>query len=196
MLRIAGRAGAALMLAVAGAATMRAVPSVYPTGTTIYDPGKAWSGYTVFVLPDTGAALIDMNGAVVKQWANFEGASGGPTRVLPGGYVMGALGRRAPHQESMAVGLFDWNGTALWRFDRGEQVAGAKGQMEWSARQHHDWQRDDFPAGYYSPEASPAATNARTLVLSHSTVTNPAISAQALEDDTLDRKSTRLNSSH
>lgn len=41
MLRIGGRAGAALVLAAAAAATTRAVPSVYPTGTTIYDPGKA-----------------------------------------------------------------------------------------------------------------------------------------------------------
>ena len=185
MLRPAGRACAALTLTAASAATMWAVPSVYPTGTTIYDPGKAWSGYTVFVLPETGAVLIDMNGAVVKQWADFEGASGGPTRVLPGGYVMGALGRRPPHQEARAVALFEWSGTERWKFTRGEQVAGENGEMEWSARQHHDWQRDDFPAGYYSPEAAPRADGARTLILSHSAVTDPAISERPLEDDTL-----------
>ncbi len=36
-----------------------------------------------------------------------------------------------------------------------------------SLRQHHDWQRSDFPAGYYSPEAKPSAAGARTLVLTH-----------------------------
>jgi hypothetical protein len=179
------RISTCVVAAAASAVGLHAVPSVYPTGTTIYDPARAWSGYTVFVLPDTGAALIDMNGAVVKQWTEFEGASGGPTRVLPGGYVMGALGKRPPYQESRAVGLFDWGGTQVWRFDRAEEIAGANGQMEWSARQHHDWQRDDFPAGYYSPEASPKPAGARTLVLSHSHVTNPAISDRALEDDTL-----------
>ena len=179
------RISACVMVAAASAVGLLAVPSVYPTGTTIYDPAKAWSGYTVFVLPDTGAVLIDMNGAVVKQWTNFEGSSGGPTRVLPGGFVMGALGKRPPYQESRAVALFDWAGTELWRFDRGEQIAGPKGQMEWSARQHHDWQRDDFPAGYYSPEASPRSAGPRTLVLSHSAVTDAAVSERPLEDDTL-----------
>jgi len=57
--------------------------------------------------------------------------------------------------------------------------------MEWSARQHHDWQRDDFPAGYYSPEASPRSAGPRTLVLSHSAVTDAAVSERPLEDDTL-----------
>src|SRR2546422_11212910 len=27
-------------------------PSIYPTGTTIYDPARAWSGYTVFDTPN------------------------------------------------------------------------------------------------------------------------------------------------
>ena len=44
-----------------------AYPSVYPTGTTIFEPDKCWSGYTVFPASDVGATLIDMNGEVVKQ---------------------------------------------------------------------------------------------------------------------------------
>ena len=47
-------AALATLLFLAGA---HAAPSVYPTGTTIFDPAKAWSGYTVFVLPETGAVL-------------------------------------------------------------------------------------------------------------------------------------------
>jgi len=40
-----------------------AYPSVYPTGTTIYDPDKTWSGYTVFGTPEQqGAVLVDVNG--------------------------------------------------------------------------------------------------------------------------------------
>ena len=41
-------------------------PSVFPMGTTIYDPEKAWSGYTIMPIVGTGAVLIDMNGNVVK----------------------------------------------------------------------------------------------------------------------------------
>jgi hypothetical protein len=177
--------GALAATLIVTSAVMNAGPSVYPTGTTIYDPARAWSGYTAFVLPDTGAVLVDMNGRTVRQWANFEGASGGPIRILPGGHVMGAIGRRPPYQESMAVAQFDWADNQVWRFDRAEQVPGRDGTPTWSARQHHDWQREGLPAGYYSPEASPRVNGERTLILAHRNLANPAIHAQQLEDDYL-----------
>ena len=43
--------------------------SVYPTGTTIYEPDRAWNGYTVLSPLATQAVIvIDMNGNVVKRW--------------------------------------------------------------------------------------------------------------------------------
>ena len=173
------------LTAIGTSVVINAGPTVYPTGTTIYDPSRAWNGYTVFVLPETGAVLIDMNGRTVRHWTSFEGASGGPTRVFPGGQVAGALGSRQPHQESMAVAQFDWNDTLLWKFDRAEQVQSGPGPAQWSARQHHDWQREDFPAGYYSPDASPRFVGGRTLILAHKNLLNPAISDRQLEDDYL-----------
>jgi hypothetical protein len=163
----------------------KAGPSVYPTGTTIFDPARTWSGYTLFVLPDTGTVLVDMNGRTVRRWDVFEGASGGPTRMLPGGHVVGAIGRRPPHQESMALAQFDWADKPVWRFDRSEQVADRDGKMVWTARQHHDWQRESLPAGYYSPEASPRLEGERTLILAHRNLSNTAISDRPLEDDYL-----------
>lgn len=54
-----------------------AAPSVYPTGTTIYDPARAWSGYTVLSLLATQAVVvIDMNGKVVKGWDGFNNSAG------------------------------------------------------------------------------------------------------------------------
>lgn len=65
-----------------------AFPSVYLTGTTIYQPDKTWNGFTVFGIPDQqGAVLIDMNATEVRRWAEIK--SGGPARILPGGYVVG-----------------------------------------------------------------------------------------------------------
>src|SRR5215831_8286625 len=162
-----------VVLTVAGlaATAIHATPSVYPTGTTIYDPARAWNGYTVFVLPQTGAVLIDMNGTTVREWPVFEAASGGPTRVFPGGYVMGAVGSGRPHQESLSIARFDWKGTELWKVG--------------DVRQHHDWQRDDFPAGYYSPLATPSVEGGRTLILSHKNLVNAAINDKTLEDDYL-----------
>ena len=72
------------------ATTLPAIVSVYPTGTTVYDPAKTWSGYTIFGTPEEqGAVLVDMNGAVVNQWTQIAFVPG-PIRMLPGGYVMGA----------------------------------------------------------------------------------------------------------
>src|SRR5690606_19159248 len=76
-------------------------------------------------------------------------------------------------------------GNELWRFDRAEQIPAPDGGSRWSARQHHDWQRSDFPAGYYSPAYTPATQGATTLLLTHTTVENPAVADMVLEDDRL-----------
>jgi hypothetical protein len=163
-----------------------AAPSVYPTGTTIYDPGRAWNGYTVFITPgDQGAVVVDMNGAAVKQWRGYAGGAGGPARVLPGGYVVAGGPVRAPHQESNALIQRDWQGNVVWRFDRTEQVATRAGATIWSARQHHDWQREGFAAGYYSPGATPSIEGGATLVLAHRNVVQPKVADRRLEDDYL-----------
>lgn len=180
------RSTAALVLAVVSFApsSSGAAPSVYPTGTTIYDPERAWSGYTVLSPLGTQAAIvIDMNGAVVKRWDDYNNSAGGPARVLPGGTVVGASGARPPHQEAIELVQRDFDGTVTWRFDRNEQVATRDGAAIASLRQHHDWQRDDFPAGYYSPDALPAATGAKTLVLTHTNRIEPAVSDVMLVDD-------------
>jgi len=165
--------------------TSRAAPSVYPTGTTIYKPDKAWNGYTVFVLPETGAVLVDMNGNTVREWVQFTGLGGGPVRILPGGHVVGPTGTLQPHQESVALAQYDWDNNLVWQFDRAEQVTTRDNQTIWAARQHHDWQRLDFPAGYYSPEADTGAGATRTLILAHKNVLNELVSKVTLEDDWL-----------
>jgi outer membrane protein assembly factor BamB len=163
-----------------------AAQTVYPTGTTLYDPGRTWSGFTVLSPLNTPAAIvIDMNGTVVKRWEGFVNSAGGPVRVFPGGAVMAANGNNPPRQESLELIARDFDGKVLWRFDRSEQIQ-RDGKPIWSARQHHDWQREDYPAGYYSPEARPAIDNGgRTLILTHTNHTRPGIAGAPLEDDKL-----------
>src|SRR4029453_8796776 len=72
----------------------------------------------------------------------------------------------------------------MWRFDRNEQIQGRGGTV-WSARQHHDWQREDFPAGYYSPGITPAIEGGRTLILTHKNHSRPNVADAPLEDDRL-----------
>jgi hypothetical protein len=161
-----------------------AAPSVYPTGTTIYDPARAWSGFTVLSPLGTQAAIvIDMNGNIVKRWDDYSNSAGGPARVLPGGVIVAASGARPPHQESLELVQRDFAGNVVWRFDRNEQVEAADGATIWALRQHHDWQRENFPAGYYSPGADPTPAGARTLILTHSSRNEPAVADVMLEDD-------------
>jgi hypothetical protein len=163
-----------------------AAQSVYPTGTTIYDPDRAWNGYTALSPLATPAVLvIDMTGNIVKRWEGYNNAAGGPARVLPGGVVMAAGGARPPHQESLELIQRDFDGNVRWRFSHSEQITTAEGNTIWSARQHHDWQRDDFPAGYYTPESMPAAEGGSTLILTHTSRTQPKVADVLLEDDRL-----------
>ena len=110
-------AGAAAVVVPVLAVTLTA-QSVYPTGTTIYDPDRAWNGYTVLSPLQTPAVLvIDMNGNVVKRWEDYNNSAGGPARVLPGGFVMAASGARPPYQESLELiqrGLGDFE-KAFWK---------------------------------------------------------------------------------
>lgn len=179
----------ALAVLICAGAVAVAAQTVYPTGTTIYDPSRAWSGYTVLSPLSTQAVIvIDMNGNVVKRWDGFVNSAGGPARVFPGGGVVAANGNNPPRQESREIIARDFDGRVLWRFDHNQQIQTADGQTTWALRQHHDWQRDDFPAGYYSPEGMPAiqgGQGVKTLVLTHINHSRPNVADTPLEDDRL-----------
>ncbi len=163
-----------------------AAPSVYPTGVTIYDPEHTWNGFTVLSLLGTQAVVvIDMNGRVVKRWEDFNNSAGGPARILPDGSVIAASGARPPHQESLELVQRDFAGNLVWSFRQNQRIETRDGETVWSLRQHHDWQREDFPAGYYSPESRPATTGANTLILTHTNHVLPNVSNVELEDDRL-----------
>ncbi len=171
---------AVLFLSVLG----QAGPSVFPTGTTIYDPARAWSGFTVLSPLQTQAAIvIDMNGKIVKQWDGFNNSAGGPARVLPNGDVIAASGARPGRQESLELVQRDFAGNVVWRLDRNEEIPTSDGKTMQSLRQHHDWQREDFPAGYNSPDATPARTGSNTLVLSHTDRRVAAVAGDVLLQD-------------
>src|SRR5688572_8794514 len=159
-------------------------PSVFPTGTTIFDPARAWSGFTVLSpLQAQGAIVIDMNGKVVKQWDGFNNSAGGPSRVLPNGDVIAAAGARQGRQESFELVQRDFAGNVVWRLDHNEEIPTNDGKTQQSLRQHHDWQREDFPAGYYSPDFMPARSGSNTLVLAHTDRRVPGIADVLLQDD-------------
>jgi Arylsulfotransferase (ASST) len=158
-------------------------PTVYPTGVTIYDPERSWSGYTIFQAAGVGALLIDMNGREVQLW---KGLQGFPNKLLPGGQVFGSTGERNPAygvQDQIDLVQVDWDGKIVWRFDRLERIEDPGEAPRWLARQHHDFQRQGNPVGYYAPGQDPLVDRGNTLVLVHENVRNPTISDQPLLDD-------------
>ena len=123
-------------------------PSIYPTGTTIYDPLKTWNGYTVFDTPnEQGAVMIDMNGTLLRRWKEVAGVPG-PFRLLPGGDLVGGSARRRPHQEAFALLQVNWKGETVWKFDRTELV-------EDRGSRARGW-RDSITTG--SAKAAPSGT--------------------------------------
>ena len=160
-------------------------PSVYPTCTTVYDPDKCWNGYTLFQANDVGATVIDMNGSVVKQ---FERLHGFPNKMLPGGILMGATGirnKKYGYQDYKKVVQVDWNGDIMWGFDRYEYIQDPGEEPQWMARQHHDFQREGNPVGYYVPGMAPKVNEGNTLILCHKNLKHPGITDKLLLDDAI-----------
>ena len=170
--------------------TFFAFPSVYPTGTTIYKPEKCWNGYTI-MSDNPGTALFDMNGKEVKRW---DISAGGPNRILPGGYLMTCMNKGKGSPTSMAQ--VDWDGNIVWQFSKFEKMsvppAGAKGaapgdppEEQWTSTQHHDWQREGAPTGYYAPGMEPMVDKGKTLILGRTSLKNSKINSNMLNDDVI-----------
>jgi hypothetical protein len=164
--------------------------SVYPTGTTIFYPEKCWNGYTLFQtgiyqFKGIGAILINMNGNPVKQWKGLEGC---PNKMLPGGHVIGSTGCRNfkyGFQDMLDLIQVDWDGNIVWQFDKYQRVKDPRQKPRWMLRQHHDFQREGNPVGYYTPGLDPHVDRGYTLILCHKNLKNPLISDKLLLDDSI-----------
>lgn len=160
-------------------------PSVYPTGTTIYNPEKCWNGYTIFQAKEQGALLIDMNGGEVRLWKHMHGF---PNRIYPGGYVLGTRGERNTAygmQDMVDLIQVDWEGNIVWEFNQYEFIEDPGEEAQWMARQHHDYQREGNPVGYYVPGMEPKVDSGNTIILCHKNLINKDISEKMLVDDTI-----------
>lgn len=156
--------------------------NVFPTGVTKFDPEKAWNGYTLLPVNGVGAVLIDMNGNVVHTWDKFQGF---PNKLLPGGQIMGSLGMRANeygYQDMADVTQVDWDGNIVWSFNKKELCKDGEKEY-WLARQHHDYQREGNPVGYYVPGMDCRTDGGNTLILCHEDRQKKMISDKRLLDD-------------
>ena len=175
--RLRRSSASALLLSLAafcGAPAARAEPSVFPTGTTIYDPARAFNAFVLFAGGDGVSRLIDLNGNVVHEWK----FTGQPVSFIDPALVGGARGRifvtletedgkgtdlvpgRVQTRVNKTVGEVDWDGKPVWRF--GAKAPGGR------ARQHHDIAR---------------LPNGNTLVLANIVYPLPGFTAPQVLDD-------------
>ncbi len=158
-------------------------PSVFPTGTTIYNPEQCFNGYTVFQAKELGSLIIDMNGGEAKLW---RGLHGFPNKVLNGGYVIGHTGERSTKygmQDYRDLVQVDWEGNIVWKFNKYEYIEDPGEEPQWMARVHHDYQREGNPVGYYVPGIDAKTDQGNTMILGHKTLVCPKISDKTLLDD-------------
>jgi len=121
------------------------VRTVYPSGTTIYDPDRCYNGYTLEFEARHVPMLFDMNGNVVHAWKNVSGK--GRMRLVENGHLVVIT-------TNSTVEEYDWEGGLVWEYRP-------------PGRPHHDLQRlkngdtvmiyqetvpDEYKAGIENPE--------------------------------------------
>ncbi len=114
-----------LCLIFAVARISSAMPSVYPTGTTIYNQGKAYEGYTLI-----RNTLIDMSGNIVHEYQNSKYKTG-YGKLLMNHNLLVFVSSGTPDESSGLIEI-DWNGNIVWEyFD------------PYHSKLHHDFERLD-----------------------------------------------------
>ena len=89
-----------------------AMPQVYPTGTTIYKPEKAYNGFTL--IAGGTPRMIDMNGNLVNEWS-ASGVNGFPAKPLPGGSILTTGPRwKGLIDDGITLVQLDWHGKTEW----------------------------------------------------------------------------------
>ena len=75
---------------------------------SIYDPERAWNGYTLGFYRHRTPILFDMNGRIVHSWPEVDLRS--RIRLLPDGSLLGI-------STGKAVVEYDWDGNLVWEYE-------------------------------------------------------------------------------
>lgn len=114
-------------------------PTVYPRGTTIYNPEKCYNGYTIFA-NGYEVKLIDMNGRVVNEWkVDFSRTKGDAKRakLLKNGNMVVLRGKMT--SQMGGIQEYDWDNKLVWEYIPSEHIDPSSNYPH----PHHDFQRLD-----------------------------------------------------
>lgn len=162
----------------------------------------ACMGYTLIGhLGNSGSAkLIDMEGNRVNSWFSlFPSTYSFPVKMLSNGDIIAGktptimpiiiqllFGKDAGHAfaDNKYLVQMDWKGKHKWSFNNWDEIVIRKLNFGMSSHQHHDFQREGNPVGYYAP-GQDFVENGKTLILAHKEVLNTSISSIKLCDDVI-----------
>jgi len=148
-----------------------------------------------------------MNGEMVHEWS----IAGQPVKMLPGGSLLGSKRSRQgkdplveppageplpgggpsggpsreapPHRpwhDAIELVQEGWDGQEEWSFTNWDD----DGTGIMMSRQHHDYERESNPVGYYAP-GQEFIDRGKTLILSHKNKLVPEVSEKVLVDDVI-----------
>ncbi len=85
--------------------------TVYPVGTTVYNPEKCYNGYTIMCFPAGPkiTLLVDMNGKIVNEWD----VQALRARLLRSGNLLTVTGRKGFDD---LIQEYDWNHRLVWEY--------------------------------------------------------------------------------
>jgi hypothetical protein len=96
--------------------------TVYPLGTTIYDPNTCCNGYTLLGFGDKALELIDMNGKCVHSW-NIMGSAYHHFKLLENGNLF------LQEREGVSPGFglnrvreYSWDGRLVWEYAPSDDI--------------------------------------------------------------------------
>jgi hypothetical protein len=143
-------------------------------GTLLNHSEFCCEGYTLLNRA-TSTVLIDMNGTIIHRWPSYFPQ---PAKMLPGGSIIAGSDFRwfgIGCGDFTALNEYNWNGNVIWSYHDWENGR---------ARQHHDFEREGNPVGYYAPSQD-FLPHGKTLILAHNTIMNSTISRCSLKDDVI-----------
>ena len=131
--------------------------TVYPLGTTIYDPDKSYGGYTLIdFLGEPEVMLIDMNGNIVHQWDL-------PEKSGISNYI-----HLLDNDNLLGSKEWDWDGRSVWEPPvKGSGAGLSKRQANGNTIYSY---RDDVPEEYKRQIINPARTHAPPSSIQGNTV--------------------------
>ena len=113
--------------------------TVYPIGTTLYEPEKCGNGYTL-IFGGLNVELIDMNGRSANAWkldTSLHDHGTDRAHLLKNGHVL--VSRGGMTSTDGVVDEYDWDGNLVWRYVPEGQIP-----HERLLGPHHDvWRKEN-----------------------------------------------------